>query len=281
MDRISIGDGLRAYAEHELERAARQLGRPGDERHAGVHQGRKAIRRTRAVLALCAEALASAPAADRLDRELRGLCRGLSALRDADALRDGLLQLARDAVIGPIECERLLASVAARRAERLAVALRRDPDFARRRERLQRGREALDTLPWAAVTDTVVVRGHARSLKRVEQARRRAVDSDDPEDWHRLRRRLRRLRQQESALAEVAPGADWETPGLGELAERMGLAQDHALLLARCRRHGLFAARDRATLRRLVEPLYRSAQEHAVDALAALGRLQREAGRST
>ena len=184
-------------------------------------------------------------------------------------------------MIGPIECERLCAAVAVRRAARLATALARDPDFGRRRERLQAALVALDALPWIRLDETAVARGRRQSLKRVEQARRRAAGSDDPEDWHRLRRRLRRLRQQESALAAVMPAVAWETPGVGDLAERMGVAQDHALLLAQCRRHGLFAARDRATLRRLVEPLYAAAQQHAVEALAALGQLQREAGRST
>jgi len=55
--------------------------------------------------------------------------------------------------------------------------------------------------------------------------------------------------------------------GIAELAERMGKAQDHALLLAHCRRSGVFPARDRATLRRLVEPLYDEALEDAAAAL--------------
>lgn len=269
MDLPPIGKALQAYAAAQLERAGRQLARPGEERHEGIHQARKSIRRARAVLALGGPVLATLPATLRLDRDLRSLCRGLSALRDADARRDGLLQLRRDALLGPIDCKRMIAAVEALRAERLQRALARDPDFTRRRERLAVAVLALDCLPWAELDLPRVEAARATTARRLERARRKALASSDPEDGHRLRRRLRRLRQQETALAAVLPGRDWETPGLGELAERMGAAQDHALLLARCQRAGLFEARDRAMLKRLLEPLYLAAQQHAQDRLLA------------
>jgi len=264
----TIGAALQAEARHDLERAARQLARPGEERHDGIHQARKSIRRARAVLALGGEAFVAAAAVRRLDADLRSLCRGMSSLRDADALRDALLQLEADAVLGPIECERLCAYVAALRSHRLAAALARDPDFARRRQRLQGAMARLDALPWSSIDATMVGAAHAESLRRLRRALKRARGSDDALDWHRLRRRLRRLRQQESALARAAPALGAPSAGIGELAERMGLAQDHALLLAHCRRSGVFPARDRATLRRLVQPLYDAARVHAAEALS-------------
>lgn len=264
----AIGETLRSEARHELERAARQLARPGEERHLGIHQARKSIRRVRAILALGGEGFALRPAARRIDAGLRSLCRGLSSLRDADALRDALLHLQAEAVLGPIECERLCAFVAALRARRLAGALARDPDFARRRSRLLAAEHQLERLPWAEVDDAAVRAAHAESVERLGKALKRARRSDDPEDWHRLRRRLRRLRQQETAIERVAPALGLHSAGVGELAERMGSAQDHALLLAHCQRSGVFAARDRATLRRLVQPLYDAARAHAAATLA-------------
>lgn len=274
----SIGAALRGFAGHELERAARQLARPGEERHEGIHQARKSIRRVRAVIALGSGVFAAGPVAARVDADLRRLCRGLSSLRDADALRDALLHLAAEAVLGPIECERLCAFVAALRSRRLAAALARDPDFARRRARLQAMAARLATLPWEAVDEAAVRAAHGASLARLAKALKRARGSDDPEDWHRLRRRLRRLRQQENALERCAPGLGLQTEGIGALAERMGGAQDHALLLAHCQRSGVFPARDRATLRRLVQPLYDAARAHAAAALRAAP--QRPAGGS-
>jgi CHAD domain-containing protein len=265
---VGLGALLQAEAEQELERAARQLARPGEERHQGIHQARKSIRRVRAVLALAGAAFSATPSVERLDASLRSLCRGLSALRDADALRDGLLHLSRDAVIGPIECERLCAFVAVVRARRLATALARDPDFARRRSRLRQAQSRLALLPWAQVRDADVEAAQSLSRKRLRKALKQARGSADAEAWHTLRRRLRRLRQQESTLARIAPQTDRSTTGIAELAERMGRAQDHALLLARCRRSGVFPARDRAMLRRLVEPLYQSAKGDAVEALS-------------
>ncbi len=266
---MGLGAVLRAEALHEAERAARQLARPGEERHEGIHQARKSIRRVRALLALGGEIFVATPAVQRLDAALRSLCRGLSSLRDADALRDALLHLSRDAVIGPIECERLCAFVAVLRARRLASALARDPDFARRRARLQEAQTRLDLLPWDRVGEREVRAAHDYSTKRLRRALKQARGKADVEAWHTLRRRLRRLRQQENALARVAPDAGLNTPGVAELADRMGKAQDHALLLAHCRRAGVFPARDRATIRRLVEPLYVDALEHAAGALEA------------
>ena len=266
---MGLGALLQAEAEQELERAARQLARPGEERHQGIHQARKSIRRVRALLALAGGAFSATPSVKRLDASLRSLCRGLSALRDADALRDALLHLSRDAVIGPIECERLCAFVAVVRARRLATALARDPDFARRRSRLQQAQTRLSLLPWGQVRDADIEAAQALSRKRLRRALKAARGSSDAEAWHTLRRRLRRLRQQESTLARMTPQTDHGTPGIAELAERMGLAQDHALLLARCRRSGVFPARDRAMLRRVVEPLYIDALDHAAAALEA------------
>jgi CHAD domain-containing protein len=267
---VGLGALLQAEAEQELERAARQLARPGEERHQGIHQARKSIRRVRALLALAGAAFSATLAVRRLDAGLRSLCRGLSSLRDADALRDALLHLSRDAVLGPIECERLCAYVAVQRARRLAAALARDPDFARRRARLKQAATRLDVLPWSNIHEADIVAAREAARDRVAKAMKAARKSADPEDWHRLRRRLRRLRQQESVLAECLPGLGERTEGIAELAERMGAAQDHALLLAHCGRSGVFPARDRATLKRLVEPLYDAAREHASLSLKAL-----------
>ena len=267
---MALGVMLQAEALREIERAARQLARPGEDRHEGIHQARKSIRRVRATLALGGDAFMAAPAVRRLDAGLRSLCRGLSSLRDADALRDALLHLARDAVIGPIECERLCSLVAVLRSKRLAAALARDPDFARRRERLDEARLRVEALPWSRIADADVHAALSDSRTRLRKALKAARRSEDPEVWHRLRRRLRRLRQQDSALARCARGQSPASPGVAALAERMGAAQDHALLLAHCRRSGVFPARDRAMLRRLVEPLYVAAREHAAETLPAV-----------
>ncbi len=258
---------LQAEAEREIERAARQLARAGEDRHEGIHQARKSIRRVRAALALGAGAFCVTPSVGHLDASLRSLCRGLSALRDADALRDALLHLSRDAVIGPIECERLCAFVAVLRAQRLAAALARDPDFSRRRIRLQQAQARIALLPWAGVRDADIDAALAYSRKRLRKALKQAKADSDAEAWHTLRRRVRRLRQQETALARIRPDTAHATPDIGALADRMGKAQDHALLLAHCRRSGVFPARDRATLRRLVEPLYADALHHVETAL--------------
>ena len=98
----------------------------------GVHRVRKSVRRVRAMLALGGEAFAGCSRARTLDAALGSLCRGLSSLRDADALNDALLHLNRDAVIGPTECERLCAAVSVQRSPRRGAAARPGPSASTR-----------------------------------------------------------------------------------------------------------------------------------------------------
>lgn len=85
------GRSLREFALAELDRAAAQLACEGEARHAGVHQARKSLRRVRATLALARRALGEP--GRRLDEDLARLCRGLSALRDGQALVEALQRL--------------------------------------------------------------------------------------------------------------------------------------------------------------------------------------------
>lgn len=70
------GAVLQAEAEQEMERAARQLARPGEERHQGIHQARKSIRRVRALLALGGPRFSAVPAVKRLMRRCAACAAG-------------------------------------------------------------------------------------------------------------------------------------------------------------------------------------------------------------
>jgi CHAD domain-containing protein len=257
---------LREYAVAELTRAGRQLARPGEKRHEGVHEARKSIRRTRAVLALAAAALGKP--GRRLDRRLRDLARTLSDLRDAQALEDVLLHLGELRALPAGEVERLLVPVRERKRRALAAALAADPGLATRRATLAESSATVLRLDWRELAPADLRRAHDASVADLHAALDAALASPDPEAWHRFRRRLRRLRQQESALAECCRGLIPSTPGLPELADGMGLAQDYALLLAHLDEAGPFAARDRAALKRRLLPRYRRALLAASETLA-------------
>ena len=90
-----IGPRLMAYASEQLLQAETHLARKGEARHSGIHEARKCIRRARATLALGASVFDRR--AKRLDDDLGRLCRGMSPLRDAQALIEALRRLENSA----------------------------------------------------------------------------------------------------------------------------------------------------------------------------------------
>jgi len=258
---------LREYAVAELGRAGRQLARPGEKRHSGVHEARKSIRRARAVMALAGDALGKK--GRRLERDLRDLARTLSDLRDARALEEVLQHLQDQGVLPAAEVERLLVPVRVRKRRAMETALADDPGLSLRRAHLAVASATLLRLAWGDIDAAALRRAHSASVADLHRALDAALATPDPEAWHRFRRRLRRLRQQESALAECCPDVIPATPGLPELADGMGLAQDYALLLAHLDVSGPFAARDRLALKRRLLPRYQRTLATASAALAA------------
>jgi hypothetical protein len=246
---LPLGLRLKAFALSELAEAQALLARPGDGRHEGVHQARKRLRRTRAALALGRKALGRE--GRRLDEDLGRLCRGLSPLRDAQALIEGLQRLPAS---GPPALAAALPEMAAlarrRRDDCLARSLARDPDFLRRRHRLQALAMRLEALDWHRVKPGAVAKSVARSEKRLAKARRRATRNPaDDARWHAMRRRLRRVRQQDHLLAALQPGLRPAENVSAEEATVLGEAQDDALLLRHCGSHSPFPPPLRKLLR--------------------------------
>lgn len=228
------GRPLREFALAELDRAAAQLAREGDARHAGVHQARKSLRRTRATLALARRALGDA--GRRLDEDLARLCRGLSPLRDGQALVEALERLRPGAP--PALQARLAEAITLaglRREALMASALARDPGFARRQARIEALAARLSRLPWDEVRDKHVARAVERSERRVARTRRRvARDPSHDERWHVLRRRVRRLRQQDTLLQSLDLAVRPVSGVPLDEATALGEAQDDTLLLRHC-----------------------------------------------
>lgn len=245
------GTCLCEYAKAELMTAAGALGARAGRVHAGVHKARKAIRRTRATLALGESRLGAGAAI--LDRELRRLNCDLSALRDAHALVETLDRL------GARPHDESIARLL-RRARRIAAARRaahlHDAEHAAvldcARQRLSVLIAALPALPWDALSAGDCMDALARTQLRVATARDRACESCSDARWHRWRRRMRRLSQQRRACG--AAGLDL-TESLFDksLAEQLGTMQDLSLLLEQCRRHSPFPGKDRIRLRAFAE----------------------------
>lgn len=244
-----LGLRLKAFALAELKEAQALLAKPGDGRHEGVHQARKRLRRTRAALALGRKGLGGS--GRRLDEDLGRLCRGLSPLRDAQALIEGLQRLpASEPGALAAALPQMLALAHQRRDDFLARTLSRDPDLRKRRDRLQAMAVRVEALGWDRVKPGAIAKAMARSEKRLAKARRRAArEPANDERWHAMRRRLRRLRQQDHLMATLEPGLRPAASVTAEEAAVLGEAQDDALLLRHCRSHSPFPPAVRAMLR--------------------------------
>ncbi|HKE48597.1 MAG TPA: CHAD domain-containing protein, partial [Rhodanobacteraceae bacterium] len=247
-------DVLRAYADGELGRAIAHLGWHAGRVHEGVHQARKSLRRTRAVLALGAPILG--PGAALIDREVRRVNRRLSRMRDTQALVETL-----DRLIGkkstPEETlpvlRRARRTAAQARAEGARRELADDPNLGRKRAVLTMLRAGLQALPWESLTGTRVRDALADGLQRVDASGALARAGGRDEDWHRWRRRVRRLSQQHRAVGDLIPEIEPARKHVKTLAELLGETQDYSLLREHCGKRSIFSEPDRYVLRDLAD----------------------------
>jgi CHAD domain-containing protein len=245
------GIALRDYGLAELTTAIEALATRGNRLHAGIHQARKAIRRTRAMLALGGAVLGAG--AELIDRQLRRLNRRLSPLRDMHALVQTLDRLgikARD------EPTRMALDRARRMAARRRADLSRKPEFVRTLQEAQAVlvtlRAALQGLPWDSLATSMVTEAMTSSAREAKSARQRACAHGDAEDWHRWRRRMRRVSQQQRAVIAVgldAPASRFDK----HLTEQLGVLQDLSLLVAYCDKESPFPKPTRLALQQLAE----------------------------
>jgi hypothetical protein len=246
----SPGPALRDYGTAELGVAIQALEARGGRIHEGVHQARKSMRRTRALLAL-GDVLG--PGAKLIDRELRRLVRGLSTLRDAHALVETLDRL----LDRPCDKDTKLRLARARRAAAHARAgLTKGADVAGNladtRALLLTLRAALPGLPWDQIARSMLEAALAATSHDIDSARERVRTHGRDEDWHRWRRRMRRLSQQHRACA--AAGVEITVSMFDKsLAEQLGVMQDLTLLLEHCGSGSPFSKQDAEALRRFAQ----------------------------
>jgi CHAD domain-containing protein len=246
--RLFDANVLRDYADTELAQAITRLGWRGGRMHEGIHQARKSLRRVRAVLALGAAVLG--PGAELIDREVRRVNRRMSRMRDAQALVETLDRLLKRATSqDELPVLRRARRVAAQaRADSARRERTEDPDLAHKRMLLTTLRAALPVLPWNALTEARVRDALDFGLVRIETAGARARASGRDTDWHRWRRRVRRLSQQHRALGDAITDLGFARKRCKSLAVLLGEAQDHALLREHCGRRSIFAEPDRHVL---------------------------------
>ncbi len=188
-----------------------------------------------------------------IDRELRRICDSLSALRDAQALVEVLDRLSTDPQMSdqrPL-LRRARRIAAAARAQAAAKALAADPGLIDRRGRLAVLSAGSCALPWRLLTEDHLRETLAESLDAVVAAAARARKTGSDLDWHRWRRRLRRFKQQRTALGGLGVIFDAAPERVERRAVALGHAQDFALLGEHCGKGSVFERADRKALRAL------------------------------
>lgn len=252
----SPGPELRGYALSELDAALEALGQSGDDIHEGVHRARKGLRRVRATLALGDGILG--PGVALLDREIKHLNTGLSALRDAHALVETLERMhkrSRKRDTRQLFAEARADAVAARTAI-AEVELSMDPGLGQRRGLIEVLAAAVPALDWQRLTPSAARMALADSDDRSQKARDIALQKGRDNDWHRWRRRARRASQQRRALEAVGVSVPASAPEVFDkrTTERLGEAQDLTLLLDHCGKGSPFSKEHRRDLRAYAEP---------------------------
>lgn len=259
----SLAARLNALLTAQLLQAEKLLSASGKARHKGVHEGRKCMRRARAILALGGTRLG--PLSVRLDEKIARNCRSLSSIRDAHALIEALRRLPKAGSDSAAMLASAKDAAVRDRDLRLERDLERDPEFGKRRKRLLRVLEESKKLDWTGVSLARLHKAIARSEKRLEKSAR--VAKKRPEDdlaWHSMRRRLRRLRQQLNILEKLVPAESFgagKAKDIERQAAELGESQDDSLLLARCGKGSPFEPPQRTWLRAVAQQRLAQARE--------------------
>lgn len=232
------GTFLSALARKECKAIVKALSNTKD-RHRGIHEARKAIRRLRSLLSLVAGAVGHDTA--KIDIALQKQAKRLCALRDSHVVVTLAQKLATTDDTG--EWAVAAQVLAVQRDLLLEVELSKDPGFARRMTAIADIAAVFGKLHWKRLSQAALQSAIKRSHQRVAKAEHEAADTGTPSSLHRWRRRVRRLRMQLDAvqalnkLAGVRIKAhdahkNKSTRALSKLADQLGRQQDIQVLRA-------------------------------------------------
>ena len=240
MPSSSHGSRLGRLLQQECQAATAALAGRGDV-HARVHEARKAIRRARSLLALV-DADLEVESSDAL---LRRTGDSLGMLRDAYSVARTAGKLAKRTQDPRwSEAEAALDARADRLARRELAA---DPGFASRVRAIRRAAKQLRSLPWDTLASADIRAGLVRQSRRADTAARRAKKQPLPQNLHRWRRRVRRLRMQVDALAALKISPLGSDPAVSRrlhaLSDELGWHQDLEVLAETLRRMRSLACR--------------------------------------
>lgn len=239
--RLSLADELsasvRACAREQLQGAVARLEQPGDDPVTAIHDARKRLKKTRALLRLVRPALGK-EAYRRENDALRAAAAQLSATRDADVLVATVDALAERAVgrLPAADFAALRELLAAEAASEHRAEAGEDPAAAVAQE-LRVAHARVDDWPLDGAGWETVVAGIARAYARGSEERSAAEHDPTVEHLHDWRKRVKDLWYHHRLLKPVWPAI---VEAYGEeahvLSEQLGDDHDLAVLRARLER---------------------------------------------
>ena len=227
---VPMSEAVRRAACAELDAAYAALATP-PERHRGVHDARKCLKRIRSLLVLIRPGLPE-PVYLSLSERLRGIAKGLAPARDAQALLDAI-----DKIGGKTEPQGDSSPIRALRAwlHRRRQAAERSLE-ANTASDAMRGlvalRPALSSLAVYPDSFEPVASGLRDSYRSGRKAFARAFDSGSDEDFHDWRKTLQHHWRHMQLLAPCWPS---ELSARAELSRNLSqvLGDDHDIALIR------------------------------------------------
>lgn len=258
----SAAAGIRRLARTHLDDAIEAAA--GDDRDEAVHDVRKALKKTRAILRLARGALGEA-VYQRENVACRDTGRRLAEARDATARIETLDRLC-ETFEGPLADKPFPAVRAAFEAAHAAAlaALAEGDVLAEVADALRVVRARVDEWPIEGEGFAVVADGFGRVYRR-GFARRRAVEARPrPTAFHEWRKRAKYLRYQIDALAALWPPVfeTWESE-LHALTDLLGEAHDLVVLDEALDELDVVALAERLALRGLGDARRRRLEDEA------------------
>lgn len=231
-----ISKAFQRIAEEQLLRSQALLGSAAAEgTETAIHETRKALKRTRALLRIVRGSIAHDDFALENER-LRDIARLLSGARDRHVLADTLAQIATGSAADTV----LQAALGAARGKLAAVSgaetTRADIDAAL--GRLGEAREALAKIDVPGHGFAVLAGGLKRTYRQGRKALGPGAETGSDEEWHEARKAVQAHWRHMALLARLWPDAMLARVRLARrLSELLGQDHDLALLSAFAGKH--------------------------------------------
>jgi len=229
--RETLPQGIRRIVSEQLDGAVEGLRTAtGDERHRAVHDARKRLKKSRAVLRLVRDEVGS-KTYKRENTALRDVGRSLSASRDAAVLVETVDRLSEHVPLARRSLAPLRVVLEERRRETAARALDEGGALATAADEIEEIRARVEG--WRLRKDgfSALEDGLRRTYRRGSE--RFAEARDDPTDQrtHEARKRVKDLWYHARILKPVWPGPmDQLVEATDELEDRLGEDHDLAVL---------------------------------------------------